>query len=111
MLARKFFHRPQKQPAMNSSAHQASTPADTTKRSSSMRLLVLLAVLAIMVGALVYDRYYAEPGKEAAKDRIDKAVESKVFAGVDENSSAKDKAKLLPTNIDIQEAIGFAPKW
>lgn len=96
---------------MNASETPASSPSDAPKKPSSGRMLLLLGVLAIMIGALTYDRMYAGPGKEAAKDRIDEAVESKVFAGVTETASTKDKSQLLPTDKDIQEAIGFAPKW
>lgn len=95
---------------MNSSDSQTSASTVAAKSSSS-RLLVLLAVLAIMIGGLAYDRLYAGPGKDAAKDRIEEVVNAKVFAGVDANANIRDKASLLPTDADVRKAVGFAPKW
>lgn len=96
---------------MNAPVTQTPPETEAPKKSGAGRLLILLGLLAVMIGALAYDRLYAAPGKEAAIDRINKAVEAKVYAGVPEAGDAKDKAQLLPTDQDIREAIGFAPKW
>lgn len=95
---------------MNDTSTAQATPT-ATKSGGSMRLLVLLGLLAVMVGALAYDRLVAGPGKEKAKDRIDEMVTSKSGAGIQQGVSAKDKGKHLPTDADVRQAIGFPPKW
>jgi hypothetical protein len=96
---------------MNAPETPAPASAEPTPKTSSTRLLTLLGLLAVMIGALAYDRLYAGPGKDAAKDRIDQAVEAKVFKGVEDGADIKNKSQMLPTDKDIREAIGFDPKW
>ena len=83
-------------PAKAASASAAAPP-------SSLRLYVLLGLLAVVVGAYGYDYFVAKPGCEAADKKIQEFVDARNKLGV------KDGA--LVTSDDIQKELGMQPTY
>ncbi len=71
--------------------------------ASSLRLYILLGLLAIVVGAYGYDYFVAKPGCEAADKKIQEFVDARNKLGV------KDGA--LVTSADIQKELGMEPTY
>jgi hypothetical protein len=55
----------------------STTPAAPPPQGSSARLLVLLGLLAIVIGAYAYDYFVARPGVEAVDKRIQDFVDTR----------------------------------
>lgn len=79
-------------------AESTETPA---KKSSSVRLYVLLTLLAIFVGVMLYEFQVAAPGVTAAYEKIEKMVEERNKLGV------KDGDLVRP--IDVQTTLAKKP--
>jgi len=94
-------------PTMTTQNPGTAVPPRTTPaappQTSPVRLVILLALLALVIGAYAYDFMVAKPGVEAAEKKIDAFVESRNRLGV------KDAA--LVTAADIQKEIGMKPTW
>lgn len=71
------------------------------QQGSSTRLLVLLGLLAVAIGALAFDFFVAGPGAKAADDKIQKFVDDR------NKMSVKDAAVV--TSKDIRELLGMTP--
>ena len=92
----------------STSTSKASSPAVVApgadpKRGSPMRLGILLLVLALCIGALVYDYKVARPGSEAANAKIQSFVEHR------NQMSVKEAGPV--TSVDIQKELGRSPTW
>jgi hypothetical protein len=86
-----------------STAADPTSPAPPAKKSSPVRLLILLAILAIVVGALGYDHLVAKPAWEAKYVEIQKMVDERNQQGI-------GKADLVRSK-DIQAVVGFPPTY
>jgi hypothetical protein len=80
-----------------------SPPPAPPPQTSSARLIVLLGILALAIGALVYDFTYAKPGSEATRKKIDDFVDAR-------NRMSVVDSKLV-TPDDIHKEIGMMPTW
>jgi hypothetical protein len=79
----------------------ASASSPPANANSPVRLLVLLGILVVALGALAYDHFVAKPGVEEAYNKIERLI-------VQQNeSSAVDSMRL--TSAAIQKEIGKAP--
>jgi hypothetical protein len=78
----------------------APTPAQP---ASSLRLYILLGLLAVVVGAYGYDYFVAKPGCEAADKKIQDFVDARNKLGVKEGA--------LVTSADIQKELGMKPTY
>src|SRR5262245_41184650 len=87
--------------------HNADAPSQKSPpaapQTSPIRLVILLALLALVIAAYAYDFLVAKPGVEAAEKKIDAFVESRNRLGVKDSS--------LVTAADIQKEIGMKPTW
>src|SRR5262245_49221061 len=84
----------------------ASAPAGTQPAksgASAARLLVLLGVLLLAVGAWYYDFSVAGPGSEQKYEAIQKMVDEKNAKGV------KDGGVVLSK--DVSDVVGFSPTY
>jgi hypothetical protein len=71
--------------------------------ASSLRLYILLGLLAIVVGDYGYDYFVAKPGCEAADKKIQEFVDARNKLGVKEGA--------LVTSTDIQKELGMQPTY
>jgi len=88
-------------PPRVAAAPPSSAPAPAPAKTSPVRLVVLLGILALAIGALAYDYQVAGPGCEAAEKKIEKFVDERNKLGVKEGS--------LVTAEDIRKEIGKQP--
>jgi hypothetical protein len=79
----------------------SAAPPPAPAKTSPLRLIVLLAILAVAIGALAYDYKVAGPACEAAEKQIEKFVDERNKKGVKEGS--------LVTAADIRKEIGKQP--
>jgi hypothetical protein len=75
--------------------------APPPRQTSLVRLIVLLGILVLAIGALVFDYTVAKPGVEAAEKKIQDFVDARNKLGV------KDGA--LVTADDIHKELGMQP--
>ena len=66
---------------------QESQPAPPPSNASTIRLIVLLGLLAVVVGMLLIDQFVFAPGVKAADERLNVAAQEKMKAGVGEKGS------------------------
>lgn len=71
--------------------------------ASSLRLYILLGLLAVVVGAYGYDYFVAKPGCEAADKKIQEFVDARNKLGVKDGE--------LVTSADIQKELGMEPTY
>ena len=91
---------------MNQAAPAAAPAAAPTKQpasGSALRLLILLGVLLLVVGALAYDYLVLKPSWQKGYDDIQALVDQRNKQGV--------KQGTLVTSADVQKVLGFAPTW
>jgi hypothetical protein len=81
----------------------SSPPAAPASSGSTIRLVILIALLVGVVGMFVYDRQVAEPKSEAAYDQLMAFV-------ADQNAKGVAEAKLVQS-ADVQAALGMAPTF
>jgi hypothetical protein len=89
--------------ATAASAPGKSPPPAPPPQTSPVRLIVLLGLLAIAIGALVYDFTAAKPGVETTETKIQDFVDARNRMGV------KDSDLVTPD--DIHKEIGMMPTW
>ena len=88
---------------MTAPASHSAPPAAAPSTGSAVRLLVLLGLLAIVVGAWAYDYFVAAPGSENTYKKIQDMVDAKNAQGVRAGGVVRAK--------DVQDTVGFAPTW
>jgi hypothetical protein len=81
---------------------QAKPPAPSPS-GSSLRLLILLGLLFVVVGAYGYDYFVLRPACNAAFAKIQSLVDTRNKQGV--------KTGSLVTSADVQKEIGRQPTW
>ena len=81
-----------------------STPATPEKKSSPVRLIVLLSILAVLFAAWMYDMFVMYDQVKVAGKRLAAAHDAKSARGVDTSSSDN-----FMKTAEVQESIGFAP--
>src|SRR5437868_15380667 len=85
-------------------ASPKSTPhAAPPPQTSAVRLIVLLVLLAVAIGAYVFDHTVARPGVEAAEKKIGEFVDTRNRMGV------KDGAPVTPA--EIHKELGMEPTY
>jgi hypothetical protein len=84
---------------VNAPSQPSSAP--TPAPGSSARLIVLLSLLVLALGALGYDFLVAKPACEAADKKIEQFVEARNKMGVKDSS--------LVSTTDIQKELGMKP--
>ena len=89
--------------ATTPSSKTAVATAQAPSRGSPLRLGILLLVLAVAIGALVYDFQIAKPGSEAASEKIKNLVETR------NQQSVRDSGPV--TSADVQKELGRSPTW
>jgi len=72
-------------------------------QTSPVRLIVLLGLLVLAIGAFVYDYAGARPGVDAAEKKIGEFVDAR------NRMSVKDGARVTPD--DIHKELGMRPTW
>lgn len=77
------------------------TPTAPAPQGSSARLIVLLGLLAVAIGALVYDFAKAQPTNDAADLKIHEFVDKS------NRQSVKDGTRV--TSAEIQKLLGMKP--
>jgi hypothetical protein len=81
----------------------SAPPAAPASSGSTIRLVILIALLVGVVGMFIYDRQVAEPKSEAAYDNLMTFV-------ADQNAKGVDEAKLVQS-ADVQSALGMEPTF
>jgi len=93
--------------------HGGHNPAPAGAKASPVRLVVLLAILAILVGALGFDWFVAKPGVEAADRTLKSAAEKNNSVGFTKNVSAAERDKQLADSLldsaDVQRILNKSP--
>jgi hypothetical protein len=89
----------------NPAPHSAPGPTGTKPPSSAspIRLLVLVGLLSIVIGAWAYDYWVAGPGSEATYQKIQVMVDEMNAKGVRDGGVVRSE--------DVQKTVGFAPTW
>jgi hypothetical protein len=80
-------------------------PAAAAPPASSARLLILLGLLAVVVGAYAYDYFVAKPACEAADKKIQDFVDAR------NKESVTSREGSLVTSADIQKELGMQPTY
>src|SRR5437762_179483 len=84
-----------------SSQHSAPVPSATT--AAAARLIVLLGLLGLAIGALVYDYAAAGPRLEAADKKLNE------FADTENRRSVRESGPITPDK--IHKALGMQPTF
>jgi hypothetical protein len=84
-------------------APQNMPPPAPAPQTSPVRLIVLLGLLVLAIGAFVYDYAGARPGVDAAEKKIGEFVDAR------NRMSVKDGARVTPD--DIHKELGMQPTW
>ena len=88
-----------------------AAPAGT--KASPVRLVVLLAILALLVGALAFDWFVAKPGVEAADLALKTEAEKNNAVGFDSKLEGDEKQKKLADSLfdsaDVQRILKKSP--
>ncbi len=71
--------------------------------ASAVRLLVLIGLLALAIGAWYYDYAFAGPGSDSKYEEVLKMADTKNAQGVDAGGVVMSK--------DVSDVIGFAPTF
>jgi hypothetical protein len=87
----------------SAAASQSKQPTPPAPQGSSARLIVLLGLLAVAIGALAYDFAVAKPTNDAADEKIHKYVDES------NRQSVKDGQRV--TSAEIQKLLGTKPTW
>jgi hypothetical protein len=93
---------PALQPSMEPKPTQ---PASSAPPASSVRLFILLGLLAVVVGAYGYDYFVAKPACEAADKKIQEFVDAR------NKESVTSREGSLVTSADIQKELGMQPTY
>ena len=92
-------------------AKERSAPA----KASPVRLVILLGLLAVAVGAFAYDQFVAKPSADGASRKLEDAVIQLNAKGFDPDLSAEEKAKLRDERFvnpkKVQEILGRTPTY
>jgi len=81
----------------------STTQPEVPKQGSPVRLIVLLLVLAVVLGAFLVDIFYMYDSVKAASERLQSAADTMA-----ERPRENGKAQFL-TRDGVAEAIGFSP--
>lgn len=87
----------------SAAASPSKQPTPTPPPESSARLIVLLGLLAVAIGALAFDFAMAKPTNDAADEKIHKYV--------DESNRQSVKSGTRVTSAEIQKLLGTKPTW
>jgi hypothetical protein len=79
------------------------TSSPPTTQSSAVRLIVLLGLLGLAIGALIYDYAVAGPGVDAAEKKLSEFVDTRNRLGV------KEGGQVTPD--DVHKELGMQPTW
>lgn len=90
-------------PSSVASPPQPSTSAASPPQTSPARLIVLLILLGVAIGALFYDFTVAKPGIEAAETKLSEFVDERNKLGVKEGGTV--------TPADVHKELGMQPTW
>src|SRR5437762_1056173 len=82
---------------------RSSPPVAPPPQGSAARLVVLLGLLGLTIGAYAYDYFVAKPGCDAADKKIQEFVDTRNRMGVKEGS--------LVTPDDLHKELGMQPTW
>jgi len=82
---------------------KSAPPAAQPPQTSAARLIVLLGVLALVIGAYAFDYLVASPGCEATDKKIQEFVDARNKLGVKEGS--------LVSPADLHKELGMEPTW
>lgn len=74
-------------------------------KASPVRLVVLLAILAVMVGAYGFDAFVAQPGAEKAHEKLEAEAMKRNSMGLDLKLSEAERKKLLAETILDDKAV------
>ena len=85
-------------PAQGNSAEPTTTSAPPQKASST-RMLILLGILAIVVGAYAHDYFVATPAAKKADEDLRQLVDERNAMGVKEGK--------LVVSQDVQDLLGY----
>lgn len=85
------------------SAPSSPPPAPPPPQASNARLVLLLGLLAIVIGAYAYDFFVAKPKCEAADKKIQEFVDARNKMGVKEGA--------LVTPDELHKELGMQPTW
>lgn len=103
----------------NKTSTAKPAPADSLPpppKTSPLRLIVLLGILAVAVGVLAYDYKIAGPNCEAGEKKIQEFVDARNKLGVKEGAlvTAADVRKELgmePTKIEKNDEYGYTVEY
>jgi hypothetical protein len=93
--------------------HGGHTPAPAGAKASPVRLVILLAVLALLVGALGYDWFVAKPGVEAADKKLTQEARKNNAIGFDKELTQEERQKRLADSMldtaDVHRILNKSP--
>lgn len=93
--------------------HEGHAAPRAGAKTSPVRLAVLLVILAVAVGALIYDQMIASPAAIAAGNRLTKEAEAHNSTGYDDSLTLEEKKQRLASGVlgpkDVQRIIGRSP--
>jgi hypothetical protein len=97
-------------------APSSSAPPPAPAKTSPVRLIVLLGILAVAIGALAYDYKVAGPACEAAEKQIETFVDERNKKGVKEGSlvTAEDIRKEInkqPTKVENNDKYKYTVEY
>jgi hypothetical protein len=88
-------------------------PAPVGAKASPVRLVVLLAILAILVGALGFDMFVAKPGVEAADRTLKREAEKNNSIGFEKDLSVEERQKRMANSLldrdDVRRILSKSP--
>lgn len=87
----------------SAAASPSTQPTPPPPQGSAVRLIVLLGLLAVAIGALAFDYAVARPTNDAADEKIHKHVDES------NRQSVKDGTRV--TSAEIQKLLGMKPTW
>ena len=95
--------------------HGGHGPAPTNAKASPMRLVILLAILAVLAGALGFDYFLANRGATAAKEKLEDEVVKLNAMGFDPNLTPEQKESLRDQRIvnpqKVHEILQRSPTY
>jgi hypothetical protein len=93
--------------------HKHVGPDAGSARPSAVRLVVLLAILAIAIGAFCYDYFVAKPGVEKANFELELAATKNNEMGIDLKADPETQRKQALESIfdekDVQDVLKMKP--
>src|SRR5438067_10641789 len=90
--------------------------ATTPPQGNSLRLMILLGLLALAIGAYAYDYFVALPGCKAADEKIQSFVDAQNKKGIQAGNLVTDadvhkELGMQPTDVEKHEADGYMVEY